>query len=152
MAASPYSIQGVPRRAHVLKNTAERWGLPVVYVNQVGARADLIFDGGTSVTLPGQEAQALCPNFVESCALWDTDLKQCLQTMGLDGTILDLSSAVDVAGPKQDPGHQVPGLRAVGNQVLGHRFDAAEITEALCLGIKDYLAMTGGQTVVVGVS
>jgi NAD+ synthase (glutamine-hydrolysing) len=142
MAASPYSIQGVSRRAHVLKSTAERWGLPVVYVNQVGARADLIFDGGTTVILPGLDVQALCPNFVESFALWDTNLKERIETLDLNGQALDLSISRKVFGPGQGS----------GIQVLGHRFDAAEITEALCLGIRDYLAMTGGKNVVVGLS
>lgn len=142
MAASPYSIQGVSRRARVLKSTAERWGLPILYVNQVGARADLIFDGGTSVILPGRDAEALCPNFVESCALWDTDSMRLVETMDLEGRPLEGFPVAEAARSKQ----------GLGDQVLGHRFDAAEITQALCLGIRDYLAMTGGHKVVVGLS
>jgi len=142
MAASPYSIQGVSRRAHVLKTTAHRWDLPVLYVNQVGARADLIFDGGTSVTLPGKDVRGVCPNFVPACALWDTDLNQCADTIIWTNNALVSTFTLNTDG--QDPWK--------GEVVLGHRFNPGEITEALCLGIRDYLVMTGGKKVVIGLS
>ncbi|MFM7912943.1 MAG: hypothetical protein ACKO9W_12255, partial [Bacteroidota bacterium] len=80
IAASPYSIQGIPRRAHVLQSTSTRCGIPVVYVNQVGARADLIFDGGTSVAYPKKAVQELCPKFEQGFALWDANTHQHLET------------------------------------------------------------------------
>ena len=36
--------------------------------------------------------------------------------------------------------------------ILGDHFNATEITKALCLGIRDYLDMTGGKSVVIGLS
>lgn len=142
LAASPYSIQGVPRRLNVLKSTASRWGIPVFYVNQVGARADLIFDGGTSVTLPGKEVIRLCPGFAPSCALWDTEVHQCTATFSCNGD--NLSAKLSQCVVPRESGEQA--------LVLGQPFNPEEITEALCMGIRDYLVMTGGQKVVIGLS
>ncbi len=142
MAASPYSIQGIPRRAYVLQSTATRWGIPVVYVNQVGARADLIFDGGTSVTFPGKDVQEICPIFEQACALWDTDLNQCLETFRWGGHGKDSILNPDSLDLLQTP----------EEIILGDHFNSAEITKALCLGIRDYLAMTAGKNVVIGLS
>ncbi|MFM7588085.1 MAG: nitrilase-related carbon-nitrogen hydrolase, partial [Bacteroidota bacterium] len=142
IAASPYSIQGIPRRAHVLQSTATRCGIPVVYVNQVGARADLIFDGGTSVAYPNKAVQELCPKFEQGFALWDANTHQHLETLVGDRFGKDLRMNRDLLNPP-------PGSNVI---ILGDHFDANEITKALCLGIRDYLAMTGGKKVVIGLS
>nr|MBM3931724.1 NAD+ synthase [Sphingomonadales bacterium] len=142
IAASPYSIQGIPRRAHVLQSTATRCGIPVVYVNQVGARADLIFDGGTSVAYPNKRVQELCPKFEQGFALWDANTHQHLETFVCSSFGKDSLMNKDFLNPHQ-------GFNAI---ILGDFFDANEITKALCLGIRDYLAMTGGKKVVIGLS
>ncbi|MBM3912534.1 MAG: NAD+ synthase [Sphingomonadales bacterium] len=142
MAASPYSIQGIPRRAHVLQSTANRCGIPVVYVNQVGARADLIFDGGTSVAYPNKAVQELCPKFEQGVALWDTDSNQHLENFIWDSLRNDSRMNRDLLNPPH-------GSNAI---ILGDHFDSNEITKALCLGIRDYLAMTSGKKVVIGLS
>jgi NAD+ synthase (glutamine-hydrolysing) len=47
IAASPFSYnQEGARKAIMIKN-AKEYGLPIVYVNQVGAQTELIFDGGS---------------------------------------------------------------------------------------------------------
>jgi len=142
MAASPYSIQGKPRRAQVLQSTASRCGIPVVYVNQVGARADLIFDGGTSVAYPNKAVQDLCSHFEQGCALWDANTHQHLETLVGDRFGKDSKMNRDLLNTSQ-------GSNVI---LLGDHFDANEITKALCLGIRDYLAMTGGKKVVIGLS
>lgn len=49
IAASPFSFNIEERRLAVFKGNVKRYGLPVIYVNQVGANADIIFDGGSAV-------------------------------------------------------------------------------------------------------
>jgi NAD+ synthase (glutamine-hydrolysing) len=49
IAASPFSYNSEDRRLRVFTGNVNRFKLPVVYVNQVGANADLIFDGGSMV-------------------------------------------------------------------------------------------------------
>jgi NAD+ synthase (glutamine-hydrolysing) len=47
LSASPYSVGKQRLREAMLQHTARRYQQPIVYVNQVGANDDLIFDGGS---------------------------------------------------------------------------------------------------------
>ncbi len=49
IAASPFSARHPERRAEVLQLNAERYNLPVVYVNHKGAQTELVFDGNSCV-------------------------------------------------------------------------------------------------------
>lgn len=48
-SASPFNVGKIRMRDKVFSGNIERFGLPIVYVNQVGANADLIFDGDSQV-------------------------------------------------------------------------------------------------------
>jgi len=146
MAASPYSIQGVVKRQKVLSSVAKRYGLPLLYVNQVGARADLIFDGGSALFNGAGETVVRCPSFVESMLLVDVH-EGSASSAGLIPLTPNpwvVSQASTVLESKN--------LASNHASVLGHRFDPLEITQALCTGLRDYRDMTGGQGVVVGLS
>ena len=45
LSASPWRLGKEAVRDRIARNAARRWGAPVVYVNQVGAHDELIFDG-----------------------------------------------------------------------------------------------------------
>ena len=47
IAASPFSYQHDDERRIVLADNAKKYNLPLLYVNQVGAQTELIFDGGS---------------------------------------------------------------------------------------------------------
>ena len=47
ISASPFSYQQDEERKKVLKENAQKTGLPLVYCNHVGAQTELIFDGGS---------------------------------------------------------------------------------------------------------
>jgi NAD+ synthase (glutamine-hydrolysing) len=47
LSASPYTLGKQQVREAMLKHTAQRYQQPILYVNQVGANDDLIFDGGS---------------------------------------------------------------------------------------------------------
>lgn len=49
IAASPFSYQHDEERMEVLSGNAKKYGLPLLYVNQIGAQTELIFDGGSLV-------------------------------------------------------------------------------------------------------
>ncbi len=49
IAASPFSYNHLRERMEVLKSHAEQTGAPLLYLNQVGAHADIIFDGRSLV-------------------------------------------------------------------------------------------------------
>ena len=47
LSASPYSIGKQKIREAMLKHSAERYKVPIIYTNQVGGNDDLIFDGNS---------------------------------------------------------------------------------------------------------
>ncbi|MEJ7557410.1 MAG: NAD+ synthase [Pedobacter sp.] len=49
IAASPFSYFHDDRRMVVLANNAKAYNLPLLYVNQVGAQTEIVFDGGSLV-------------------------------------------------------------------------------------------------------
>jgi NAD+ synthetase len=49
ISASPFTLEKRTLRPRMLSATARRWGLPLVFVNQVGGQDDLIFDGASAV-------------------------------------------------------------------------------------------------------
>lgn len=49
LSASPFSYNQENWRKDILKNKARQYNAPLIYVNQVGAHAELIFDGGSVV-------------------------------------------------------------------------------------------------------
>jgi len=49
IAASPFSYQHDDERRTVLADNAKKYHLPLLYVNQVGAQTEIIFDGGSLV-------------------------------------------------------------------------------------------------------
>lgn len=67
-AASPFDLGKEMKRREVLQDNARRYQLPVVYVNQVGAHADLIFDGNSMVVDAAGNVILELPRFEEQLA------------------------------------------------------------------------------------
>ncbi len=49
IAASPFDYKHIDNRKDVLSKNASQYGLPLIYVNHVGAQTELLFDGGSLV-------------------------------------------------------------------------------------------------------
>ncbi len=49
ISASPFSYRQEENKRHIFTSTAKKYGLPLIYVNQVGAHTELIFDGSSVV-------------------------------------------------------------------------------------------------------
>lgn len=47
LSASPFSYNQKKLREEILINNAKNYSVPIIYVNQVGAQTELIFDGGS---------------------------------------------------------------------------------------------------------
>ncbi len=47
ISASPFSVWHAEERIRIMRENCIRYGLPLIYVNQVGAQTELIFDGGS---------------------------------------------------------------------------------------------------------
>ncbi len=125
MAASPFSWQHDTIKAGILAENAVKYGLPLLYVNQVGAHCELIFDGGSMVI--GREGRRLLRLnlFGEDFAVVDTN------DLTVTGTIKDWP-----ASPRAAQDESAIAL----------------IHDALVLGIRDYFGKTGLKTAVLGLS
>jgi NAD+ synthase (glutamine-hydrolysing) len=65
LSASPFSYQQYEDRMAVVRANCLRYDLPMVYVNQVGAQTELIFDGGSVVVNEKGELIEQFPFFKE---------------------------------------------------------------------------------------
>lgn len=122
IAASPfYYNQGMVRRK-VLRENALKYGLPVVYVNHVGAQTELIFDGGSMVCDTGG-------NIRESLALFSEDFK-----------VVDINELYY----RQEPAAEVEIPESI--------VDIGLVYQALVTGIRDYFGKMGFKKAILGLS
>ncbi len=73
IAASPFSLQQENARKSVLIDNAKQYHVPVVYVNQVSANTELIFDGQSMVINPKGEMVLEMSEFSEDFSIFDTN-------------------------------------------------------------------------------
>lgn len=122
IAASPFSYNQQDLRTNILKSTAEKYKLPILYVNQIGAHTELIFDGDSLVLnskgevakrlkyfeedyqvinlneIENQKADAREVDYIEK--IHDAlvlGLKDYFKKMGFTKTTLGLSGGIDSA-------------------------------------------------------
>lgn len=74
IAGSPFSYNQAQNRRDILIKNVIKYSLPIVYVNQVGANTELIFDGGSCVIGRGGYLAAKCKYFKEE--ILDFDLEK----------------------------------------------------------------------------
>jgi len=72
--ASPYHMGKRALRQEVFTSTARRFGIPLVYVNQVGGNDQLVFDGGSFGMNAAGELIACAKSFAEDLVIADIDL------------------------------------------------------------------------------
>ncbi len=73
ISASPFDYNQTETRLKVLKANAERYNLPIFYVNHIGAQTELIFDGGSFVMNSAGKVFDELPYFEESYREYDLD-------------------------------------------------------------------------------
>ncbi|MFO8054758.1 MAG: NAD+ synthase [Bacteroidales bacterium] len=72
IAASPFDYTRQRKRREILRANAQKYSLPVVYVNHTGAQTELIFDGGSMVVDQNGAVQQQLPFFEEKTELFNT--------------------------------------------------------------------------------
>jgi NAD+ synthase (glutamine-hydrolysing) len=72
IAASPFDYRQDQKRKAILHRNVRKYGIPIVYVNHVGAHTDLIFDGGSMVMDGNGQIVSETPLFEESLTLVDS--------------------------------------------------------------------------------
>ncbi len=73
ISASPYFLNKEDVRCRLMSKHARNYQIPVIYVNQVGANDELIFDGQSIFIDRRGEIAALLPAFAEDVQTIDTD-------------------------------------------------------------------------------
>lgn len=122
IAASPFHYNQALLRQQVFRQTALNYGLPIVYVNHVGAQAELIFDGGSLACDDGGNVREKLPVFREELKLIEID----------------------------DSWYGAKPAPAV--EIEEENRDIALIHDALVLGIRDYFVKTGLSKAILGLS
>jgi NAD+ synthase (glutamine-hydrolysing) len=72
IAASPYNQDKFEVRDTVLRENSSTYHTPLIYVNQVGAHTDIVFDGNSSVWNSGKKVLEL-PSFKEEINTFDLE-------------------------------------------------------------------------------
>jgi NAD+ synthase (glutamine-hydrolysing) len=122
IAASPFAYNHDEERIAILKDNANRYNLPLLYVNHVGAQTELIFDGGSLVFDKEGNLIDEMPYFQESLAYY---------TLGNNGAIsFDHQSTLK---KERDS-------------------DITQIHQAIILGIQDYFRKSGFTRAILGLS
>jgi NAD+ synthase (glutamine-hydrolysing) len=84
ISASPFNAGKRDARYGLFKQIAERYKVPLVYVNQIGANDELLFDG-SSIVINGRGETVFCaPAFEEYSGLVQLDGLPCESSASLD--------------------------------------------------------------------
>ncbi|MDC1106643.1 NAD+ synthase [Prolixibacteraceae bacterium] len=75
LSASPYSHDKETKRKKTIQQHASKYKLPFLYVNQVGAQTEILFDGGSVYAHPDGSIQKELAYFKEDFAVIDTEVK-----------------------------------------------------------------------------
>jgi NAD+ synthase (glutamine-hydrolysing) len=146
-SASPYYAGKLALRRQLAGRLSRRGGIPLVYINAVGANDSIIFDGRSFISLPGdidtdtdtgqrdggpaEAARRSAAAFEEDLLIWDS--------AGAETAVPEITAEPDKL-PDKDYG--------VG-------FSAAELDtleDALIHGIRDYMAKCGFTRAHLGLS
>ncbi|MEI6676991.1 MAG: NAD+ synthase [Mariniphaga sp.] len=73
LSASPFSYNQAKLRKNILLDNAKRYQVPIIYVNQVGAQTELIFDGGSLFVGGSGEVIREMAYFAPDFAIIDTE-------------------------------------------------------------------------------
>jgi NAD+ synthase (glutamine-hydrolysing) len=71
--ASPYHMDKRALRREVFRTSALHFGIPLIYVNQVGGNDQLVFDGSSFALNAAGEVIAAAPSFEEDLVFVDTE-------------------------------------------------------------------------------
>lgn len=122
IAASPFNYGHAEKRREVMKRNVEKYKMPLVYVQHVGAHTEIIFDGGSMV----MNAKG---DVVEQLAYFKEEMR-----------VVELSTSATLSlTTQQTTNNELPSKMS-------------RIHDALVLGIKDYFGKMGFSKAILGLS
>lgn len=95
LSGSPYSYNHVEDRVARMQENARHYKLPLLYVNQVGAHTEILFDGGSLWIDEHGDVQRALPAFQEAIEFIDTDTSEKTITRHLPGKDYDIQHIHD---------------------------------------------------------
>jgi NAD+ synthase (glutamine-hydrolysing) len=122
IAASPFAYNHDEERIEILSDNAAHYKLPLLYVNNVGAQTELIFDGGSLVFDDAGKLIDEMPYFKEAIAYYDLDKNGNITFQHQSTTRKERQS------------------------------DIEQIHDAIILGIRDYFYKSGFKQAILGLS
>ncbi|MEV0592552.1 NAD+ synthase [Nonomuraea cavernae] len=149
--ASPYEKEKNDVRLELCARRAREAGCALVYVNQVGAQDELVFDGDSIVVDAAGRLIARAAQFHEELLVVDLDLPVSDAEPGAfpydagDGTTITVDRVVLSDEPVEPYAPKAP---APAERLDTH----AEVYSALVLAVRDYAAKNGFQSVILGLS
>ncbi len=73
LSASPFDYRQAAKREQIIKANIDRYGIPVFYINHVGAQTELIFDGGSIIMSADGLIYDEMPFFEECIRVYDLE-------------------------------------------------------------------------------
>ncbi|KAF0811598.1 Glutamine-dependent NAD(+) synthetase [Andreprevotia sp. IGB-42] len=127
--ASPSNVGKLAQRDELFAGISQHWNVPLVYVNQVGANDQIVFDGASFVAHPQH-------GIVKQLPLFEPAVQQ-----------------VDfIAGSAVLPGHFADNGQPLASAVTQTLADSEFYYRQIVLGLRDYAAKIGFTKVVIGSS
>jgi len=124
ISASPFASNRLQAREEVLRQNVEKYKLPLLYCNQVGANTEIIFDGSSMVL---DSAGRVVGRF--------TPFEEEVRTYAVENLIAPSAGRVQVF-----------------HQNLSDEYRLEMVHKALVFGIKDYFSKMGFQRAILGLS
>ena len=152
-SASPFRLGIGTAQRNLLRHHAQKHGVYVAAVNQVGGNDELIFDGSACVFAPGGVLLAAGPSFVEALTVVEIDPAVPQVTAQSDRGLAGARRDVDVSVAQSTGRGQstVTGGTIITDPLTGLSTEES-LFRALTLGVKDYCRKTGFKSAVLGLS
>jgi NAD+ synthase (glutamine-hydrolysing) len=151
--ASPYERDKDDVRLALCARRAREAGCALAYANQVGGQDELVFDGDSLVVDARGELVARAAQFAEELLVTDLDLPAASPDTPMGTFPVDAGDGTTITVERLElSADPVPPYPPEPPPVAERLDDLAVVYHALVLGVRDYAAKNGFQSVVLGLS
>ncbi|MFE5328393.1 NAD+ synthase [Embleya sp. NPDC056575] len=150
--ASPYEVSKDDSRLDLVRRRAREADCTLAYVNAFGGQDELVFDGDSLIVDAGGRLLSRAAQFHEELLVADLDLPQHTVDARLartDDTVADDLTIRHVVLTEESAPPPAP---AAEHTIAPALSDDAEIYQALVIGLRDYVAKNGFESVLLGLS
>ena len=150
-SASPFVVRKHAFRLKLMGHVSQKYGLPLVYCNQVGGNDELVFDGRSCVFDAAGNQLAQAKAFEEDLLVVELAADPGVGGLGdsPEAPESSLSATSSLSNQDPDPPPPDPQLPDTKPRTLA---PLEEAYHALVLGLRDYCRKCGFQRIVLGLS